>query len=152
MYTLMIPRPPRSPLFPYTTLFRSTPDLCLVSILRIAAIDVDQCRDILHDASGQTLGDDVPVPLHEYEGDHRLQDHHGCDDDQQRAGIKPFRHAAVDPPTDPSPTVSDLANRTMDLPDRRNGIIPLPGFAKTRKRCTNTIRDVEAGHEVITSR
>src|SRR5256885_15439583 len=33
-FFLMIRRPPRSTLFPYTTLFRSRPDLCRVRTLR----------------------------------------------------------------------------------------------------------------------
>ena len=53
-----------------------------VGVLRIALIDVDQGGDVCHHAGRQPLRDDVPVPLHEHEGDHRLQDHHRQNDDQ----------------------------------------------------------------------
>ena len=46
-------------------------------------------------AGRQPLRHRVPVPLHEHERDHRLQDHHRRDDDQQRARIEPLRHAAL---------------------------------------------------------
>jgi hypothetical protein len=38
------------------------------------------------------------MTLHEEIGDHRLQDHHGQDDDQQRARIEPLGQEVRHPP------------------------------------------------------
>ena len=50
-------------------LLGDAPDLGAVGVLRIAVIDVDQRGDVLHHAGRQALRHQVPVPLHEDEGD-----------------------------------------------------------------------------------
>ncbi len=65
---------------------RDPADLRAVGVLRIGVIDVDQRGDVGHHAGGKPLRHQVPVPLHEHEGDHRLQDHHRRDDDEQARG------------------------------------------------------------------
>ena len=67
-----------------------------VLVLRIALVDVDQAGDVLHHGGRQAPRHRVPVPLHEHEGDHRLQDHHRHDHDQQRARIEAGRHPALE--------------------------------------------------------
>ncbi len=86
---------------------RDQPELLKVAVLRIAAIDLDQRRDVGDDAGGQFLRHQVPVPLHEHEGDDRLQDHHRRDDDQQRAGIEARRHDALGEEPDAVPGDAD---------------------------------------------
>ena len=63
--------------------------------LREGRVDVNQSTDVLHDGPREPLRDGVPMPLHERERDHRLQDHHRHDDDQERAGIEALRHHAA---------------------------------------------------------
>ena len=72
------------------------PQLRAVLVLRIALVDVDQAGDVLHDRGRQPPRHRVPVPLHEHERHHRLQHHHRHDHDQQRAGIEPGRHPALE--------------------------------------------------------
>ena len=38
----------------------------------------------------------LPVALEEHEGQHRLQQHHGRDDDDERARIEALRHAVAE--------------------------------------------------------
>jgi hypothetical protein len=83
----------------------------LFGILRIGAVDVDQRGDVLHHGGGEPLGDRVPVPLHEHEGDHRLQDHHRCEDDEQGTRIEALRHHAVEPAAEPVPDADHPARR-----------------------------------------
>ena len=73
---------------------RDPPDLRLVRLQR--RVDVDQRRDVLHHRRRQPLRDRVPVPLHEHEGDHRLQHHHRHDDDQQRPRVEALRHQRLE--------------------------------------------------------
>jgi hypothetical protein len=109
---------------------RDAPDLPAIRILRIGLVDVHQRRDVLHHGGGEALGDRIPMPLHEHEGDHRLQDHHRGDDDQQRTGIEALRQNVIEPAPDPVP-------HTEHAPGRR------------AQRCH---ADIEAGHGVTTSR
>ena len=53
----------------------------------------------------QALRHRLPVALHEDEGDHRLQQDHRRDDDDQRARIEPLRHVARDEPPVPVPVL-----------------------------------------------
>src|SRR5438034_8064252 len=46
----MIPRPPRSTLFPYTTLFRSVKGPVIAGLSRTHLADVDRCWDALKHA------------------------------------------------------------------------------------------------------
>ena len=72
------------------------PELRILRVLRIAAIDIDQRRNVGHHRGRQFLRHRIPVPLHEHERHHRLQDHHRCNDDEQGARIEPGRHEALD--------------------------------------------------------
>ena len=121
-------------------LLRDAADLRLVGILRIAAVDVDQRGDVLHHAGRQPLGDDVPVPLHEHEGDHRLQDHHRHDDDEQRARVEALRHHAVEPAAEPPPAVGNAAERGVDAAHRRDRVVPVPGFARAARSAVRMVR------------
>ncbi len=76
-------------------ILRDAAQLGAIGALRIGLVDVDQRGDFLRHRRGQVIGDQAPVPLHEHEGDHRLQHHHRHDDDQQRARIKPLRHDQI---------------------------------------------------------
>ena len=58
----------------------------VVVLLRIDLGDLGQRRDVAHHRGGQVPRHQVPVPLHEHEGDDRLQDHHRRDDDQRARG------------------------------------------------------------------
>src|SRR5207249_11150898 len=68
LFFLLLPRPPPSPLFPYTTLFRSAPALPVVDPLRLAAL-AGTTRRRGHDAvqncprRAQTVADDFPGRL-----------------------------------------------------------------------------------------
>ena len=112
-------------------LLRDAPQQGAVGVLRIALVDLDQRRDVLHHAGGQPLRDQVPVPLHEHEGHHRLQHHHRDDDDEQRPGIEPLRHHALEPEAEA--VVEHRRCRTAAV---RSAAMPI----------------VEAGHGVVTSR
>ena len=110
-------------------LLRDQPDFLVVAVLRIAAIDFDQRRDVGDHAGGQFLRHQVPVPLHEHEGDDRLQDDHRRDDDQQRAGIEPRGHDPLADTSEPVPGQADAIDGVAQ------GLPP----------------DVEGGHGVTTS-
>ncbi|OIQ64827.1 hypothetical protein GALL_536210 [mine drainage metagenome] len=77
-------------------LLGDAPQLRAVLVLRIALVDVDQGGDILHHRRREMPRHRVPVPFHEHERHHRLQHHHRHDHDQERAGIKPGRHPALE--------------------------------------------------------
>ena len=64
---------------------------------RIGIVEIDDGADILDDAGRQAERDRLPMAFHEEIGDHRLQDHHRQDDDQQRACVEPFGHETRDP-------------------------------------------------------
>ena len=133
---------------------RDAADLLLVGILRIAAIDVDQRGDILHHAGRQPLGDDVPVPLHEHEGDHRLQDHHRQDDDEQRARVEALRHHAVEPAAEPPPAVAECG-RARAWIRRIGGIASYQCQAspsRLERGADGADAGVDAGHVLATSR
>jgi hypothetical protein len=87
-------------------------DVLLVGVARIELGQLDHGRDVLGDGGGEAPRHQVPVPLHENEGDHRLQQHHRDDDDQERAGVQPGRHQALDEAAEAVPHVVDA------LPDR----------------------------------
>src|SRR5690242_21328776 len=55
LFLLMARRPPRSTLFPYTTLFRSEPLLGLALELRLADEERQQHRRVLHHVLGRDL-------------------------------------------------------------------------------------------------
>ena len=57
-----------------------------IGILRIAVEDVDDGGDLADHGGGELGGDQLPVALHEDEGDQRLEQHDRRDDDDQRAG------------------------------------------------------------------
>ena len=71
-------------------------ELRAVLVLRIALVDVDQAGDVLHHGRRQSSRHRVPVPLHEHEGDDRLQDHHRHDHDQERTRVEAGRHPALE--------------------------------------------------------
>ncbi len=75
-------------------LLRDAAKLRVIRVLRKYSVDLDQACDVLHYAGREPLSDEVIVPLHEHEGDHRLQEHHGRYDDQQRARKETLRHHA----------------------------------------------------------
>ena len=128
-------------------------DLRLGGVLRIAFVDVDQRGDVGHHPGGEPLGDDVPVPLHEHESDHRLQDHHRQDDDQQSAGVEALGHDAVEQAGEAPPAVADLPEPAVDAGDRGNVAIPVPGIDDAaERRADGGYAGVEAGHVEITSR
>src|SRR5215467_15282425 len=54
-FFLMIRRPPRSTLFPYTTLFRSLPRLAVAAERRVAARDLPHGLDLARDRKSTRL-------------------------------------------------------------------------------------------------
>ena len=54
-------------------------------------IEVRQRADVARHRRGEAVRDQLPVMLHEGEGDRGLQQHHRQDDDQQRALVEAFR-------------------------------------------------------------
>ena len=71
-------------------------DVVIGGVLRIGGENIDDRRNIAGHGHGEPLGHGLPVPLHEHEGDDRLQQNHWNDDDQQRTGIEPSRNAACE--------------------------------------------------------
>src|SRR5437762_6854879 len=71
----MIPRPPRSPLFPYTTLFRSDPPAWIKSrAIRVSLLDRHRTRAFLRSAScNQKLYEARPPPGRSEEHTSELQ-------------------------------------------------------------------------------
>ena len=68
-----------------------------VLVLGIGLIDVDEHGDVLHRGGGQPPRHGFPVTLEEHEGEHRLEQHHRRDDDDQGAGVESLRHALAGP-------------------------------------------------------
>ena len=93
---------------------RDAAQLRAVLVLRIALVDVDQAGDVLHHRGRQPPRHRVPVPLHEHERHHRLQDHHRHDHDQQRAGIEAGRHPALERVAHPAIGRGDAAGGGAD--------------------------------------
>ena len=93
---------------------RDAAQLRAVLVLRIDLVDVDQAGDVLHHRGRQPPRHRVPVPLHEHERHHRLQDHHRHDHDQQRAGIEPGRHPALERVAHPAIGRGDAAGGAAD--------------------------------------
>ena len=100
------------------TILRDAAQLRVIGILRIGLIDVDEGRDLLRHRRRQISGHQIPVPLHEQKGDHRLQHHHRHDDDQKRAGIEPLRHHRFEEASEADPNCrhrsDDRAHRGGD--------------------------------------
>src|SRR6185437_5620876 len=115
------------------------PDLRLIGVLRIAAIDIDERGDILDHVCGQALRNHVPMPLHKHKSDDGLQDHHRGNDDEQRAGVQAFRHDTVEPTACATPAFSDLTERAVDTAHYGYRIVPLPGAAQSHQRSTDAI-------------
>ncbi len=86
---------------------RDAAELRMIGILREGLIDVDQGGDFLRHRRRQIIRHQIPVPLQEQQRDHRLQHHHGHDDDQQRTGIKPLRHHRFEPAAEAVPRLRD---------------------------------------------
>ena len=61
-------------------------------LMAVWADDDDQRRH----GGGEAPGHQLPVPLHEGVGDHRLEQHHRGDDDDERAGVEPLRQPVAD--------------------------------------------------------
>src|SRR4051812_49775161 len=59
-FFLIIRQPPRSTLFPYTTLFRSKMNPHCDGRRAAADVGCPQCESILREATGQTTGDGSP--------------------------------------------------------------------------------------------
>jgi hypothetical protein len=95
-------------------LLRDALDLVAIFVLRIALVDVDQRGDVLHHRGRQAARHRVPVPLHEHEGDDRLQDHHRHDHDEKRAGIEAGRHPALERVAHPAVRGGDAARRALE--------------------------------------
>ena len=101
-------------------LLRDAAQLGVVAILRQSSVQIDQRRDVLGHRRGEAPRHRVPVPLHENEGDHRLQDHHRGDDDEQRAGIEALGQHALDPAGRCAPS-----RRPAGLPRVRSRVMPM---------------------------
>src|SRR3712207_8985739 len=71
----MIRRPPRSTLFPYTTLFRSTAFRTAVEAAAAIASEMLDCRHLLAEMFERRGLDDVPFPKRERGGDRRSEEH-----------------------------------------------------------------------------
>ena len=96
----------------------------VVVLLRIDLGDLGQRRDVAHHRGGQMPRHQVPVPLHEHEGDDRLQDHHRRDDDQERAGVEALRQERLVPDVEAAPAVGDTGRRpSADAPCRGRGVV-----------------------------
>ena len=112
-------------------LLGDAPQLRAVLVLRIALVDVDQGGDVLHHRGRQVPRHRVPVPLHEHERHHRLQHHHRHDHDQQRAGIKPGRHPALERVAHPAIGRGDAAARRCGSASGRCRACSSGGFIRT---------------------
>jgi len=78
--------------------FAGNPDDVVIGrILREGFKHIDDGGDVAGNGHGEPLGNGLPVPLHEDEGDHRLQQDHRYDDDQKRPGVEPGRDAPCEP-------------------------------------------------------
>ena len=83
----------------------------------------------------------VPVPLHEHEGDDRLQDHHRRDDDDQRAGVEPLRQQALDRSVSTRShrrRARPAAMRSRDMPTSRLVTAAPPAGSRCRARSART--------------
>ena len=116
---------------------RNAPQLHVVGTLRIDPVDLDQGGDVRHHAGREPLRDQVVVPLHEHEGDDRLQHHHGHDDDQERAPIEALRHDVS----------GRHAGAVVELAQAVGG-----GAQGSEARAQRGDADVERGHGTVTSR
>ncbi len=63
-------------------------ETAVVVVARVVLVDVDQRRDVADGGLRKSPRHRVPVALHEHEGDHALEQHDRCDDDDQRAGVE----------------------------------------------------------------
>ena len=90
-----------------------------VGVLRIGVEDIDDGRDLADDGGGELGGDQLPVALHEDEGDQRLEQHGGGDDDDERAGEQALGQDGVDPARQPPPAGTQAPPRGYRLVDRR---------------------------------
>ena len=129
------------------SVLRNASKLRVVGVLRKCLVDVDEGGDFLRDCRGQIGRHQIPVPLQEEERDDRLQHDHGHDDDQERTGIKPFRHHRFHPTAEPIPGSYDRGGKRRSHAGHRiRGGDQLPGGIA---QPSDTI--IETGHDTLTS-
>ena len=98
-----------------------------VGILRIAVEDIHDGRDLADHGGRELVGDQLPVALHEDEADQRLEQHHGRDDDDERAGEQALGQDRVGRPRHLPPAGAQAAHRGCPGVDRRrHGDCSLP--------------------------
>ncbi len=97
---------------------------------REGRVNIDERADVLHHGAREPLRDGVPMALHERERDHRLQDHHRHDDDQESASVEALRHHAA----------------------QREAVTLVQVCEPICGRAQHTLAGVERGHGVVTSR
>ncbi len=82
-------------------------DGLVVGVLRIGVEDVDDRRDLADHGGRQLRRHQLPVALHEDEGDQRLEQHHRSDDDDEGAGEQALGQDAADRPRRGAPAGAD---------------------------------------------
>src|SRR2546427_12209452 len=109
----MIRRPPRSPLFPYTTLFRSADALALLEpgdpVSRLSRLPHDRSERVV-----PALPDDPPV----VQPERRLVDQRGLEERAQRLEVgEGRRRGGEERRLDPPAGLADLAERGQTRPE-----------------------------------